>query len=155
MKRILLVFFSLLFLLAFTNVLSADQMNTGCGLGSILWEGKDGLFPETCAVTTNGTFGTQTFGITSGTSNCKRKESSASIEKLNKFIADNMDNLAKDIAKGNGEYINTLAILMEISESKRARFYNKLQTNFSKIFSSDGITSVDVLNNIESVLKSS
>jgi len=41
----------------------------GCGLGSMLIQsnGKEQIF----VATTNGSSGSQTFGITSGTSNCK------------------------------------------------------------------------------------
>lgn len=66
-----------------------------------------------------------------------------------------MDNLAKDIAKGNGEYLNTLAVLMEVKEGERTDLYRKLQSNFAKIYSSDQITHIDVINNIETVIKSS
>src|SRR6266545_2071443 len=41
----------------------------GCGLGSMLIGSKPGIV-QIFAATTNGSFGTQTFGITSGTSNC-------------------------------------------------------------------------------------
>jgi len=42
----------------------------GCGLGSIAFGNDQTMFKQVLAATTNGTFGTQTFGITSGTSNC-------------------------------------------------------------------------------------
>ncbi len=65
-----------------------------------------------------------------------------------------MDNLAKDIAKGNGEYLNTLAVLMK-SRKGSGPTLQKLQSNFAKIYSSDQITHIDVINNIETVIKSS
>ena len=37
--------------------------STGCGLGSLAWRGQKGPIPQILAVTTNGTFGNQTFGI--------------------------------------------------------------------------------------------
>ena len=43
---------------------------SGCGLGATVFEGQSGLFPNVLAATTNGTFGNQTFGLTSGTSGC-------------------------------------------------------------------------------------
>jgi hypothetical protein len=155
MKKIVCLGSIFIFLLVLTGISFADQKNTGCGLGSVLFEGHDGLFSQIFAVTTNGTFGNQTFGISSGTSNCDRPASFASNEKLNKYVADNMDNLAADMAKGNGEYLNTLAVLMEIPEAERANTYETLQNNFSKIFTSSSVTSVEILNNIETVLASS
>ncbi len=45
-----------------------NKSNTGCGLGYVLLKNQEGILFEAFAVTTNGTFGNQTFGITSGTS---------------------------------------------------------------------------------------
>ena len=129
-----------------------NQKNTGCGLGSMAFEGQNGLASQTFAVTTNGTFGNGTFGITSGTSNCDRPASFASNPKLQDFVADNMDNLARDIARGNGEYLNTLAVLAAVPEGKRADFYSRLQSNFSSIYTSEKVTHVDVLTNIETLV---
>ena len=42
----------------------------GCGLGSIVMGSKPG-FMQVFAASTNGCSGSQTFGITTGTSNCK------------------------------------------------------------------------------------
>ena len=47
-----------------TNAGNGDS--TGCGLGTTIWAGKTGIFPQILAVTTNGTSGNQTFGITTG-----------------------------------------------------------------------------------------
>jgi hypothetical protein len=128
-----------------------NQKNTGCGLGSMLFEDQNGLASQTFAVTTNGTFGNGTFGITSGTSNCDKPASFSSNKKLNEFVAENMDNLARDIARGNGEYLNTLAILAGVPESEHAVFYRQLQSNFSSIYTSDKVTHIDVLNSIEAL----
>lgn len=133
----------------------ADQSNTGCGVGTMIFEGKDGLASQVCAATTNGTFGNQTFGITSGTVNCTRPAKFASNEQLNKFVGDNMDNLAMDMSKGSGEYLSTLAVLMDVPVAERSHLYSLLQANFSKIYTSESVTHVDVLNNIEAVLSTS
>lgn len=129
-----------------------NQKNTGCGLGSLIFADQNGLASQTFAVTTNGTFGNGTFGITSGTSNCDRPANFSSNQKLQEFVADNMDNLARDIARGNGEYLNTLAVLASVPEGKRADFNSRLQANFSSIYSSEKVTDVDVLSNIETLV---
>lgn len=130
----------------------ADQSNTGCGVGTMIFEGKDGLLSQVSAATTNGTFGNQTFGITSGTVNCTRAEKFVSYERLNKFVGENMDNLAVDMSKGSGEYLSTLAVLLDVPEAQRPELYGRLQSNFSKIYTSDDVTHLDVLNNLEAVL---
>ncbi|MDY6935094.1 MAG: DUF3015 family protein [Spirochaetota bacterium] len=153
MKRFLFVLGVCLFVIALGAASYAvPKSNVGCGIGTMIFEKQDGLISQLCATTTNGICGNQTFGITSGTLECEKAPGIASNERLNIFVADNMDNLAKDIAKGNGEYLNTLAVLMEVSEGDRTHFYNKLQSNFSNIYTSDKVTNTQVLNNIEAVL---
>ncbi|HEY8553803.1 MAG TPA: DUF3015 family protein [Burkholderiales bacterium] len=51
--------------------MAAGENNVGsCGWGSKLFDGQRGVVPQVLAATTNGTFGSQTFGISSGTSGC-------------------------------------------------------------------------------------
>ncbi len=154
MKKILVILTVFATAFAFTAAF-ANQSNTGCGLGSVIFQGKSGLISQTLAVTTNGTFANQTFGITSGTSNCQRFSSIASNERINVFVSENLDNLAIDIARGSGEYLSTFAVLMDVRESDRAAFYAKLQRNFSRIFTSSNVTHDEVIRNIETVLHSS
>jgi hypothetical protein len=127
---------------------AVDQKNTGCGLGSMVFEGQNGLVSQTSAATTNGTFGNQTFGITSGTSNCEQYKTFTYNEKVNTFVADNMDNLARDIARGRGEYLNTLAVLMEVPDTQKGAFHSLLQAHFSDIYTSDKVTHSEVVKNI-------
>jgi len=152
MKRILMVSFVLLACIAVGTAAFAGQSNYGCGLGSMVFKGNDGLISQTLAVTTNGIFGNQTFGITTGTSNCAKFSSLVSNEKINIFVADNMDSLATDIAKGNGEYLNTLAVLMEVPEKERTDFYKKLQMNFANIYTSREVTHDQVIKNIAGLM---
>lgn len=134
---------------------AGNQNNTGCGLGSIIFEDHDGLVSQVCAVTTNGTFGNQTFAITSGTSNAEKPADFWASKKLHTYVAENMDNLATDIAKGDGEYLNTLAVLMEVPEDQRAGFYANLQSNFSRIYTSQDVNHEDIIRNIKTVVLSS
>ena len=127
---------------------AVDQKNTGCGLGSIVFEGQNGLVSQTFAATSNGTSGNQTFGITSGTSNCEQYTSFTYNKKLNTFVADNMDNLARDIARGQGEYLNTLAVLMEVPDTQKGVFRSHMQAHFSDIYTSDKVTHSEVVRNI-------
>lgn len=133
---------------------AVDQKNTGCGLGSMAFEGQNGLVSQVFAATTNGTFGTQTFGITSGTANCERFKSYTMNDKVNVFVADNMDSLAKDIAKGEGEYLETMAGLMEFDQAQRPQFYAELQKNFARIYGSAAVTPAEVLAAISDVASS-
>ena len=133
---------------------AVDPKNTGCGLGSMAFEGQNGLMSQTAAATTNGIFGNQTFGITSGTLNCERYKTFAYNEKVGVFVAENMDNLARDIARGQGEYVNTLAVLMEVPDVKMASFRSRLQAHFSDIYPSNQVTHSEVVQNIMVVAES-
>jgi hypothetical protein len=149
MKKLAFVASAVLMVVVFSGVSWAvDPKNTGCGLGSILFEGQNGLVSQTFAATTNGTFGNQTFGITSGTSNCEQYKTFTSNEKLNTFVADNMDNLARDIARGQGEYLNTLAFLMDVPDAQAGVFRSHMQAHFPDIYTSDKVTHSDVVKNI-------
>lgn len=134
----------------------SSQNNTGCGLGSMLLgeAANDSLLLQVFAATTNGTFANQTFGITSGTSDCKMPSKIVKNERLNEFVVSNIDSLAKDIAMGRGESLDTMAELMGISTDKREAVYAQLQTNFSSIFTSERVEAADVVDNIVSVIKS-
>ena len=154
MKRFGFLALAVVMVMMFTGVAFASKTNTGCGLGYMIFKGKEGLASQTCAATTNGTFGNQTFGITTGTSECDQYKQLWTSERLNTFVAENMDQLAKDIAQGSGEYLNTLAVLLEVPEGQRVDFYSRLQSNFSQIYTSEQVTSIDVLKNIETVVSS-
>ena len=149
MKKLAYVVSAVLMTVVLSDVgWAVDPKNTGCGLGSMIFEGQNGLVSQTFAATTNGTFGNQTFGITSGTSNCEQYSTFTYNEKLNTFVADNMDNLARDIARGQGEYLNTLALLMEVPDIKKGVFRSHMQAHFSDIYTSDKVTHSEVVKNI-------
>ena len=153
MKRFFSLTAALAVVVSLASVSFAGQKNYGCGLGTMLFGGdQETLLSQTFVASLNGS--SMIYGITTGTSECESFNGIVSNEKLNNFVADNMDNLATDIAKGEGEYLNTLAVLMQVSEEERGTFYGKLQSNFSKIYSSEKVTHVDVIKNIDSVVKS-
>jgi hypothetical protein len=73
----------------------------------------------------------------------------ASAEKLNIFTGENLDKLALDIAKGEGETLDTFIELSGVQN--KAEFVFKLQSNFSKIFTSENVTAGEVLANIQNI----
>jgi DUF3015 family protein len=151
MKKAIVCF---LMLLCATSAFAASaRQNTGCGLGTVLWKDRaDGsILSQSLQATTNATFGNQTFGITSGTLECHEPAKAVQNERLNHFVRDNMDNLAKDIARGRGESLDTFAELLQIPADRRAAFYGKLQQNFTSVFTSENVVLADVIDNAVSV----
>ena len=148
MKKVLLTSTLLFFMISGIAFAGETRENCGCGLGTLLFDGADGLVQQVLAATTNGSFGTQTFGISSGTLGCNLPLRYVSNENLNRFIAGNMDNLAKDVAMGQGEYVDALAEIMDVPGSERVEFSQMLQENFSNIFTDGSVSHVEVIENI-------
>lgn len=131
------------------SVALADGYGTaGCGLGSIVFGDKPGII-QVLAATTNGTFGTQTFGITSGTSNCSSAEPSA--ESAKAFVETNREALAKDVARGQGETISSLSTLAGCSDASAVGA--TLQQSFSAIFPAASIPDTQVSQSVLDTLK--
>src|SRR5574344_2208039 len=141
MKKIL----SAVAILGLVSSLYANS-NTGCGLGSIVIKNQNSTVLQALAATTNATSGNQTFGISSGTSNCNKPNNFVSNDKLNQFVNENMDELAMDISAGKGETLSTVAKLMNVEDTNA--FSAKLQANFSEIYSSENVTSANVIDSI-------
>lgn len=119
----------------------------GCGLGSVIFGPKPG-FVQVLAATTNGTSGNQTFGISSGTSNCEPGRT-ASASAVN-FIEANKIALANDIARGQGETLSNLSSLYGCADSKNIG--QVLKENYQVIFPSHQVRPVEIENSIKSVL---
>ena len=121
----------------------------GCGLGSLLFGDTPDRASQVLAGTTNGTSGTQTFGITTGTSNCNPKSGPAGA-KL--FIETNREALARDASRGSGE---TIAGLAAISGCRNPSAVGMaLQRNFAAIFPSAGVPDEQVSSTVIGILVS-
>ena len=112
--------------------------SAGCGLGSLIFEPNES-FMQVFAATTNGSFGTQTFGITSGTSNCEGAPHTAGVKN---FIVANRAALTVDVARGGGETIRSLSALAQCSDD--ASLGSTLQKNFSGIFPNATVSDQEV-----------
>jgi hypothetical protein len=110
----------------------------GCGLGSMAFGSQPGGV-QVFAATTNSLFGTQTFGITTGTSNCGP---GLFAQGTKNFVDANREVLAKDISRGQGEAIGALTWINGCSDSTRVGA--ALQANFGAIFPSDAVSNDDV-----------
>ena len=145
MKKIIL---SAIATIALSTAVMAANTQTGCGLGDAVIKSPNSAVMYALQATTNGTSGNQTFGITSGTSGCKKAKFVMN-ERAEEFVASNMDILAKEISIGHGESIDTLAELLNIEDT--AAFSASLQANYNSIYTSEKVEMNDVLDNIASV----
>ncbi len=117
----------------------------GCGLGSVLIGDKPGAV-QIVVATLNGTSGNQTFGITTGTSNC-----GAGVKSLSVYIEANKVQLANDISRGQGEALNGLANIYGINNVDAVG--TALQPQFKNIFATQDVAQIQ--NQIENTLKAS
>src|SRR5258705_2867005 len=121
----------------------ATYGTAGCGLGSMAFGDQKGAV-QILAGTTNWLFGTQTFGITSGTSNCG--EASVGVSGTKTFIEGNREALAKDAARGSGETITTLTAMAGCKDAKAVGV--TLQKRFAQLFPSQATPVEQVSHNV-------
>jgi hypothetical protein len=151
MKKTRIFVATALLIVASTGMAMADD-DIGCGLGTNLWEGRSELIFKVLGATTNGTFGNQTFGITSGTLGCKQEGVITVDARLRMFAGANLDNLARDMARGEGETLDAFAHLMKISEADKSHFFRFTQAHFADIFASDAVTAGEMLASLQTLM---
>ncbi|MFS4457836.1 DUF3015 family protein [Bdellovibrio sp. HCB2-146] len=101
----------------------------GCGLGSLAFGDKPGGI-QILAATVNSTAGSQTFGMSTGTSNCGPSVFAANETKA--FIDNNAVALENDIVRGQGETLSTLSKMMNCDSSVLGV---TLKNNYKSIYS--------------------
>lgn len=111
------------------RVSAAKYGMAGCGLGSIVMGAEGG---QLSAATTNATFYSQFFGITSGTSNCSDADAGTTDQVA--FMRNNFTNVALDAAVGDGQYLAALATLLGCEEEARPALFSVSQSEHSNIF---------------------
>ncbi len=114
----------------------------GCGLGTLLFDGKNDKVSQVLSATTNGTAGSQTFGITTGTSNCDSSGLVVASKEADSYAAKNYDSLSTEMASGSGEHLSTLANLLGYSPEKLGAYS---RGHYGMIFSSENTTPAQML----------
>ncbi len=109
----------------------------GCGLGSLLFWGDNEPVAQVLAATTNGTFATQTFGISSGTSNCVSGGVLRAEHEQAAFAEVNFEDLKRNMAAGGGEYLRSFSTLLGCEEWAKPAFFKMTQERFDRISPSE------------------
>ncbi|HTP42174.1 MAG TPA: DUF3015 domain-containing protein [Nitrospiria bacterium] len=136
----------------------SSDTGPGCGLGKMLFgqpnfSGKHHIMQQSFAATTNGTFFSQTFGISFGTSGCTNDGVFAgNQQKVNAFAEINLDHLRQEMARGQGEYLASFASLIGVPADRRNDFYALTQENYSTLFKSERTTAHEMLAALEQEL---
>jgi hypothetical protein len=125
-----------------------------CGIGDRVFPDKTLTRQKLGALTTNvWTFKgiSTTFEVAGCTENdniFKR----ASNERVRHYADYNLDHLALDMARGEGEYLEALAHLIEIEADHRAAFRKLTQEYFTTLFAHDDVTSDEMLGALQVIM---
>ncbi len=108
----------------------------GCGLGKLAWADyahQKTIGSQVLMATTNGSFGTGTFGISSGTSGCTNDGKVWAEQKTSVFAQLNFENLSQEMARGQGEHLASLATLMGVPAEHQASFFAMTQDRYTSL----------------------
>jgi len=125
---------------------SADT-GAGCGLGKLAWMdygGQKQIAPQVMMATTNATFGSQTFGISSGTSGCANDGVIIKNKHIN-MASSTYESLLQEMAQGHGEHLTSLAMLLGVAEKDQPLFFALVQEKYTTLIVSNDATAVTML----------
>ena len=120
----------------------------GCGLGKLAWadyEHQKDIGPQVMMATTNGTFGSTTFGISSGTSGCTSSGKVMTEREVTMFAEVNFESLAQEMAQGQGEHLASLATLLGVPSEYQPTFFAMTQEKYTKLIQSGEASPVAML----------
>lgn len=142
--RILLV---CVFLVTSISFAQADS-SVGCGLGSMIWK-DNSIVSALFRATTNHSFSSQLFGITTGTSGC----SSHSIVKRDMYpvyyAEANLPELRHEMALGSGEYLTTFSEVLGCDDKAQGEFVKWAQNSYGDLFTSSANSAQDFLKGLK------
>ena len=133
----------------------AKPNNVGCGVGSMIFEGSSDVISQILASTTNGSFGNQTFGISSGTVGCSQNGMVPARKMAVLFIEGNQDKLAAEMASGQGASLTGLAYVVGVSPAEQMAFNQTLKQHYAAIVTDSQISAAQMQANLKSVLAAS
>lgn len=118
------------------SVSAADYGVAGCGFGSLVFKENKGGH-QILAATTNGTSGSQTFGISTGTLGCAT-DGLVQKEKVQEvFVSLNFNSLEAEMAQGKGEKLEALSGLLGCSTNGIAQLGEYTKSNFDILYTQE------------------
>jgi len=124
----------------------------GCGLGTLVFKDNDKM--QILVATTNGTFASQTFGITSGTSNCVAGGVVKAQREQAAFAEVNFQDLKRNMATGGGEFLTSFATLLGCEETAKPALAKMTQSKYEAILPSEKTTPIEMLTGVKAQIKS-
>jgi hypothetical protein len=140
--------------LGFAQAAGNPDNGPGCGLGKLAWmdyASQKQIAPQVMMATTNGTFGSQTFGISSGTSGCTND----GVIMKNKHVSltsATFEDLGQQMAQGHGEHLASLARLLGIREQDQPAFFALVQEKYTTLMESGRTTPLAMLQALQAIM---
>ena len=125
----------------------------GCGLGSLLFGNDNTMLMQLLAATTNGTFASQTFGITSGTSNCTAGGVVKAEREQAAFAEVNFQDLKRNMASGGGEFLMSFSTLLGCEDSAKPMFFKMAQEKYESILPSVKTGPIDLVVGVKAQIR--
>ena len=122
-----------------------------CGWGNMLFEGQSGLGSHIIASITNGTSGNNTFGMTTGTNGCSTS-GTLTYGGAN-MVSSIMGEFSEDVARGEGDAMDTVAVVYGVEKQDREAFAKVMHENFAVIFPNEDVTAEDMMASMEAIMK--
>ncbi|MCW8831556.1 MAG: DUF3015 domain-containing protein [Gammaproteobacteria bacterium] len=122
-----------------------------CGWGNMLFDGQSGIGPHFLASSTNGTSGNATFGMTTGTNGCSADGKLTYGGKS--LLGSIMGEFTEDVARGEGEALNAVAVMYGVEQEDRASFATAMHNNFQTLFPSEDVTAEEVMASMNEIMK--
>ncbi len=123
----------------------------GCGWGNALFKGSEGTPSHVIAGITNAFLGNNTFGMTTGTNGCS---TTGKLSYGGKSVVTSiMDEFSEDVARGEGDALDTVAVVYGVDAKDRDTFANVMHENFTVLFPSEDVTAEEMMASIEEIMK--
>ena len=117
----------------------------GCGLGYLLLSHEENSKVMQVVGSLTNDFGMQTFAISSGTSGCTEDGAVKLVKAAEVYAEVNFDSLRYDMAAGHGEFVNSFASLLNVSETNKPALLHLFQDQYQVLFPSAQTTSAEML----------
>ena len=149
MKKIIA---GLALLTASSSAMAVAPGGDNCGWGNMLFEGQTGLGSHIIASLTNGTSFNNTFGMTFGTNGCATSGTLTYGGKS--MVSSIMGEFSEDVARGDGDAMDTVAVIYGVEKQDRDTFAKVMHENFAVIFPSEDVTADQMMASMEEIMRS-
>ncbi len=118
--------------------------DVGCGIGTKFMEGKEGLVSHVLASCTNA-YTLQSVSLTFNLFGCDGTGPVTADAQLRKFAASHIDQLARDVARGEGEALAAFAHLLQLPVELHGTFGEFTQIHFTELFPGESVDSNEMI----------